>query len=433
MMLGEKDHGAPLAGRVLCFVDANWLGHCLRLIEVARCLEKQGAEVEVAGRGRFADLISAQGFPFHRLPGAGVFRARRCGRVGLSWLHECRKLGERVRCEVELLAARRPDVVVFDYCPTANLSAEIAGVPSVSLLNANYTSHVELERVPLLPAMLDPFIRSVDKRRLVNAAARLMVLPLNVVRRCWGLAPWPDFFAALAGHLNLVCDNASFAGAADLPDPHKVIGPILVRPASVQPIAAQLIDDRPVFVTLGSNSYPWLMEELLKSLAKTGLPTVVSVSGGQARELSVQHPWARVYGLLDNLEVMPLARCVICHGGAGTVYQAIATGVPVIAVPLNHGQQYYAERLDSLGLGRGLPTRLIHSGLEPAITELCSDDALRRRLRHEGTKVKAAVGANGAAALVLELIDRRRGQVNTREHREDRVAIMERELTLEAT
>jgi UDP:flavonoid glycosyltransferase YjiC (YdhE family) len=201
----------------------------------------------------------------------------------------------------------------------------------------------------------------------------------------------------------------------------------------VQPIAAQLIDDRPVFVTLGSNSYPWLMEELLKSLAKTGLPTVVSVSGGQARELSVQHPWARVYGLLDNLEVMPLARCVICHGGAGTVYQAIAAGVPVIAVPLNHGQQYYAERLDSLGLGRGLPTRLIHSGLEPAITELCSDDALRRRLRHEGTKVKAAVGANGAAALVLELIDRRRGQVNTREHREDRVAIMERELTLEAT
>lgn len=400
---------ALLRRPVIGFLDANWLGHSLRVVEVARTLRRAGVEVELAGRGRFAHLLRSEGFPVHVLPGSGsAFRPRRWGRVGLSWFGECGSLGDQVRAGVELLRERGAAAVLFDYCPTANLSAEAAGVPSISLLNANYTRYVDLGQARLLPAWLEPTLPVPVRSLLFRAATRLMVLPLNRVRREWDLAPWPDFFSALSGQLNLVCDSATLAGATRLPRSHRLIGPILVQPTAVETVPGDLLARRPVFVTLGSNSYPRLLDELVDTLAGTGLPTVVSAPDPRVREGLRLAPRVHAFGLVDNLEVMRHARCVVCHGGAGTVYQALAVATPVVAVPLNHGQHFYADRLEALRLGRSLSRERVAAELGETLTLLCADVGVRLRLQEMAKEVSVSVAAaEEAARLILELCGER--------------------------
>ena len=69
---------------------------------------------------------------------------------------------------------------------------------------------------------------------------------------------------------------------------------------------------------------------------------------------------------------------VVCQGGNGTIYQALAAGVPIVGVPTMHDQDMNLQRVVALGAGiqlSGLRFKPRH--LAEAVTTILSDDRYR--------------------------------------------------------
>jgi hypothetical protein len=54
-------------------------------------------------------------------------------------------------------------------------------------------------------------------------------------------------------------------------------------------------------------------------------------------------------------DVLPDAALVVCHGGSGTTFGALAAGVPLVFVPMFADQRPNAERVEELGAGVVVP------------------------------------------------------------------------------
>jgi UDP:flavonoid glycosyltransferase YjiC (YdhE family) len=55
--------------------------------------------------------------------------------------------------------------------------------------------------------------------------------------------------------------------------------------------------------------------------------------------------------LLPGIEACRRSSLVICNGGAGTIYQAIAEKTPILGIPTNADQYYVSEALARQGSG----------------------------------------------------------------------------------
>jgi len=55
--------------------------------------------------------------------------------------------------------------------------------------------------------------------------------------------------------------------------------------------------------------------------------------------------------------LMPRVALAVHHGGIGTLSQALLAGIPQICMPLSHDQPDNAVRLETLGVGVGIPPR----------------------------------------------------------------------------
>lgn len=112
------------------------------------------------------------------------------------------------------------------------------------------------------------------------------------------------------------------------------------------------------------------------------------------------------YAPFDYL--LPKVSLVVCHGGAGTVFRAIGSGVPVVIcpviTPIIADQMLHAQWAERKGFGAFLRP------LEPTIQEC--EEALQKALACKGTcdaaaaKVKQEDGAKAAAAAIEQLAEK---------------------------
>jgi len=50
-------------------------------------------------------------------------------------------------------------------------------------------------------------------------------------------------------------------------------------------------------------------------------------------------------------KIMQKSDVVICHGGNGTIYQAMSQGVPIIGIPTHFEQEFNMQRVEDLEIG----------------------------------------------------------------------------------
>ncbi|WP_249010881.1 glycosyltransferase [Conexibacter sp. DBS9H8] len=87
--------------------------------------------------------------------------------------------------------------------------------------------------------------------------------------------------------------------------------------------------------------------------ALAGLPVRVLVTVGRdGLSLGPQPANVRVEPWVAQDRVLGVARLVVCHGGSGTTYGALAAGVPVVVCPFFADQGANAERVARSGAGR---------------------------------------------------------------------------------
>jgi UDP:flavonoid glycosyltransferase YjiC (YdhE family) len=104
---------------------------------------------------------------------------------------------------------------------------------------------------------------------------------------------------------------------------------------------------RSVYVTMGSTGESGMFERTLVALAQAGYQ-VLTTTAGQVKDLP-NGVFAAKYAPGSALAQRSVA--TICHGGSLTIYQSLAEGVPVVAIPTFHDQETNAERLQATGLG----------------------------------------------------------------------------------
>jgi len=105
-------------------------------------------------------------------------------------------------------------------------------------------------------------------------------------------------------------------------------------------------------------------------------------------------------------KILEKADVVVCHGGNGTVYQAMTQGVPIIGIPTFHDQEFNMQRVEDLGIGIELSERkFTPSHLVAAVEALLSEESYKENaLRYKQILAKYD-GPRTAAQLIESFIN----------------------------
>ena len=106
-----------------------------------------------------------------------------------------------------------------------------------------------------------------------------------------------------------------------------------------------------------------------------------------------------------QMELLRRSAITICHGGANTVLESLACGVPVIAIPITNDQPGMGARLNRSGAGemvllRNLNARRLRSVIESVLTH----PAYRLAATLHGESIRKAGGAARAADIILRAV-----------------------------
>jgi UDP:flavonoid glycosyltransferase YjiC (YdhE family) len=376
-------------------------GHFLPLLPLARALVAGGHEVRVGTSASFAPVVERAGFraeavglnwilgddstipPDLREPPAFTIEAV----VAHRFVHQT---AERLATDIVALADRwRPDLIVRETLEFGGpLAAQILGLPSAALQVAS-------------PTLLS------------DTVAAAVAAALDVVRVRLGLPPDPAG-AALRDEL-VVCfaPPALHDPAVRLPSGLRSFHPGWPPSDGSMPEAiAGLGVDRPlVYATLGTAfNDPEAMQPFFSALQE-GLPDVpvdvLLTLGADAdpEALGEPHPGVRVVTFVPQRAVLNHCAVVVCHGGYGTVLDAIDAAVPLVIVPFGADQFVNAMAVERVGIGIAIEARppsarairdAVQSMLDPRSTHRSRIEELREQWR-------ALPGPEGAAAAVIGL------------------------------
>ncbi|WP_291995338.1 glycosyltransferase [Candidatus Accumulibacter sp. ACC003] len=372
---------------ILFVADAVTLAHVARPCALAGRLDRERFSVVLACDPRYQRFLSALDFPTLPLPSIASERFLQAAANGKP-LYDTSTLRSYVRDDLALLEALRPTAVVGDHRLSLSVSARVAGVPYLSVINA-YWSPYTLRR--LLPVPELPISRWFGTA-LAQAMFRLAwpfasawhTAPLNRVRRDYGLpALGRDWFRAYTdADRTLYADASELVPTSGLPATHSYLGPVPWSPAVPLPSWwDELPDDRPlIYATMGSSGDPAVLELILGALADLPITVVATTA---ARVLRAAPPAnARLVDYAPGEQLAARADLMICNGGSLTVYQCLSAGKPLIGIAAHMDQQLSMCYVEQAGVGQLLRSdQLSAATLRQAVTRMLADQPMQQRAR----------------------------------------------------
>lgn len=281
------------------------------------------------------------------------------------------------------IAALEPDALVLDPMVYAGaIAAHRTGRPWAAVSNS------------LNPA-LPPDLDSALLRTVAWLAPRRAALFAS-----YGMAPAFRGCDLLAPALTVCFTSPALVG--EPPAGVQLVGaslpPVPREPPSGIEWAA--LGERPrVLMSLGSQvqHQPRMFRTVAAALEGLGVGLVASVGDLDVAPLGPWPPGAILRPWLPQLEVLPHVDAMITHGGANSVMEALAHGVPLLVSPICNDQLHQAELVARAGLGRVLD-------LHTASVEACRE-ALAQLVRPEArARVAGCMPCDGAprCAALLE-------------------------------
>jgi hypothetical protein len=264
------------------------------------------------------------------------------------------------------------------------------------------------------------------KRRIVNGGAMRMTGPtqfLNEVAAEFGVEPVPTLAALMLGDLTLVTDTAEVLGiaAGDLeawqprrPQAYRVgtrlvaTGPLFAQLDLPIPAAVDAFLDRtqPTALVVLSSSTPDTLRAVVRRVRAAG-PRVIVGATIHAYGPN-DDPGVVVAGLLPNHRVMPHVDVAVTMGGQGSVQTAMASGTPVVGIPLHPEQELNVDLAARHGAGLAVALRHLDTPLlTQAVRRVLADRrfaAGAARVQNWYTDVDGA--ANAALAVRTWLTER---------------------------
>lgn len=347
--------------RVLIVGEAVTAAHVIRPLGLALGLSAAGYDITFACDRRYEGLVCNTGLVYTELP--AISRELFLSRLDKgSSLYSLEELQGYVRDDLRIIAAVRPDVIVGDFRISMGISAELCSIPYLALSSVHWSAHAGLP----LPVPEHWLVDAMGVRLagLVTGAVvplffKFQARAMNTLRESYGLPGIegrgaPDVYTH--GTRTLYLDTPDLYGAPQLGPDEACIGPVLWAPSSARPLWwDDLPLDRPVaWLSAGSSGAGKAMCRVAEVLDANGFAVMASTAGG----LTGLPPSVYTASFINGLEAAERADIVVCNGGSGIVYQALAKGRPVLGIPRNMDQYYVMEAVQSRGAGR-----LIRSGM----------------------------------------------------------------------
>jgi UDP:flavonoid glycosyltransferase YjiC (YdhE family) len=403
----------------------GFLSETTRMLHIAQALRAQGEAVCLATHGGpYARVLADAGERFTLLQ--PHFDAARCetflrdlvqiGRPGVR-LQPADEVRRSVAAEAAFLRNVGARAVVSGFTLTTYLSARVAGIGLV-------TSHGGSLVPPLMERGLAPvpttmpipgteWLPTALKRFVANNGTLHMRGPtrfLNEVAAELGVEPVPTLAAMMLGDLTLVTDCAEVLGITDAElaawQPRRpqafragtrlvATGPLFARlDLPVPPAVEAFLDQsRPTVLVVLSSATPQLLRQVVRRVRAAGPRVIV---GATIHDYGPNNdPDVVVAGLLPNHRVMPRVQLAVTMGGQGTVQTAMASGTPLLGIPLHPEQELNVDLAARHGAGRALALR--HTDT-PRLTATVRDMLADPRYAAGAARVQAWYqGVDGAA------------------------------------
>jgi zeaxanthin glucosyltransferase len=171
-------------------------------------------------------------------------------------------------------------------------------------------------------------------------------------------------------------------------------------------IFRELADDRPVvFMALGSQIFhqPRMFSTIIK--ASRGMPWQLVLAMGSLAGVMPVPPDVRVVGYAPQLALLRRARAMISHGGANSVMEALAHGVPLLISPICNDQPHNARFVAEAGAGVACDLATAEpEAVREFLMMLCADGAQRAAARRIARSYREAGGAQRVVDAILGLL-----------------------------
>lgn len=401
--------------KFLAIPNAHALAHVSRLLEVAKQLRSGGHEVLFAGHGRYLSVARNEGFEVFELPGVPLDVHIAAIQSQKGWkLFPFSRVEKMIAAELELYQKIKPEIVLLDNRPTARTSAEMVQIPSVAILNVHMSNHrknpyyqigffSKLKQNFLFDLIdrIENFFESAVYEILVNGGLR-KYRKNQGLKRLFG-------FEHEEGDYSLLADIEEFNPVRKLSPTEFMIGPLTWNNNFPQVKNLEKLDlSRPiVYLSLGSDSLDDLLLELPK-LTKSGFQFIIATGGGHSLLPEEIPPGVIVENFVNTEKILSICSVACCHGGNGTIYQALTHGVPLVVVASHEEQYYGGKRIARLGLGVSLTLKKVKKHgvqeITSAIELVLKDEKYRLRTQEFSQFLKKNDGAEKAAQIILQHI-----------------------------
>ncbi|UVS78685.1 glycosyltransferase [Actinokineospora sp. UTMC 2448] len=349
----------------LLFVTSPLVGHVFPLVSTAWAAAAAGHDVVVATAGDAVGAARGAGLAVVDLTGGqnpmARFRAQAPAPPPVTGEGTAEAMVAHLfgTCSVDMAAAAvalaadwRPDCIVHSALDGAGPMA--ARAHKIPLLRHTFAMG------ETAPAMIDGVWRMLEPLRREHGVDDDPVEPLAVVD------PGPRSLRESTPDRVAACRFVPFNGGGELPDwLYRGSGPRLcVTLGTVVPW------------TSGADTFRTLLD------AAAGLDAEVVVANGHAdlSALGALPPNVRVAGYVPLSALLPTCAAVVHHGGPGSAANALAVGIPQLALPHMADQFDISAALDRRGIGLVQhPQQATVDSLRRDMALLLDDPGLRER------------------------------------------------------
>ncbi|WP_371405495.1 glycosyltransferase [Kribbella sp. NBC_00662] len=357
-----------------------YLSETSRMLELHRALTALGLPVRVATHGGPHERLLAEAGIEYDVLGPGLSTARAAAFVGSAVglgdprqsMYDDAEIRTYVAAEAEYFRAHGITVAVTGFTLTTLLSSRLTGVRVVTEHAGSFVPPVFERR--LLPAPtrpVDPRLKHAPDwlaRFLINRSPNRITAycgGFNRVASELGVEQIPSLAALLLGDLSLVPEVPEVLGisAADLatwtPDKGyragarlRAVGPLFAQLNLPMPADVQSFLDRPgpiVYLAMTSTP-PAQVRTAIAELSRLDVRILVAGTIHDLGDLATDR--ILIEGVLPSHLVMPQVDLAVTTGGQGSVQTAMASGTPLLGIPLHIEQDLNVALVERLGAAR---------------------------------------------------------------------------------
>ena len=203
----------------------------------------------------------------------------------------------------------------------------------------------------------------------------------------------------------MMVDIPEFSPTEKLPNSFHYIGPIVWEPEIPLPSWYGDVDrtKKTIYFSMGSTGYARFFNQAVEIFGGSKYQCIMTTAG--MSEISTYPENFFVVDYAPGSRILAISDLVVCHGGNGTIYQAMSQGVPIIGIPTMHDQEFNLDQVVELRIGIHLSElKFKPEHLSNAVEKIINDTQIRQNALKYKEIMASYNGPMKGAALIDALL-----------------------------